>query len=433
MMFSRFSPKQIKSMLWWKRPDTKKYDAIVCDGSVRSGKTVSMTIGFVLWSCSCFNGENFAFCGKTIDSLKRNVITPMQKWLEGVAAIKLNLSRNFCDITIEKNTNRYYFFGGKDESSYQLVQGITLAGVLFDEVALMPKSFVDQALARCSVQGSKFWFNCNPDAAFHWFNLEWVDENQEAVRKKNRLRLHFTMKDNYSLSDEVRQRYEKMYTGVFYQRYILGLWVAAEGIIYKQFADNVDGFLINNAEDVMFGAIGFDFGGNGSAHAGICTGFTKGMQSAVILEEYYRKEVITPERLIDDICNFILRCQSKNNVYDAYFDSAETTLIKGVKAAVMKRQIPINIHNARKSEILGRIRFTNQIMSQNRFFIMRSCKHVIEAMQSAVWDSKQLKDVRLDDGNYNIDSLDAFEYSVEKYMNKMISAGGRNNGYNNEL
>ena len=99
----------------------------------------------------------------------------------------------------------------------------------------------------------------------------------------------------------------------------------------------------------------------------------------------------------------------------------------------MKRQIPINIHNARKSEILGRIRFTNQIMSQNRFFIMRSCKHVIEAMQSAVWDSKQLKDVRLDDGNYNIDSLDAFEYSVEKYMNKMISAGGRNNGYNNEL
>ena len=159
-------------MLWWKMPDTKKYDAIVCDGSVRSGKTVSMTIGFVLWSCSCFNGENFAFCGKTIDSLRRNVITPMQKWLEGVAAIKLNLSRNFCDITIEKNTNRYYFFGGKDESSYQLVQGITLAGVLFDEVALMSKSFVDQALARCSVQGSKFWFNCNPDAAFHWFNLE---------------------------------------------------------------------------------------------------------------------------------------------------------------------------------------------------------------------------------------------------------------------
>lgn len=232
MMFSRFSPKQIKSMLWWKMSDTKKYDAIVCDGSVRSGKTVSMTIGFVLWSCSCFNGENFAFCGKTIDSLKRNVITPMQKWLEGVAAIKLNLSRNFCDITIEKNTNRYYFFGGKDESSYQLIQGITLAGVLFDEVALMPKSFVDQALARCSVQGSKFWFNCNPDAAFHWFNLEWVDENQEAVRKKNRLRLHFTMKDNYSLSDEVRQRYEKMYTGVFYQRYILGLWVVAEGLIY---------------------------------------------------------------------------------------------------------------------------------------------------------------------------------------------------------
>ena len=182
MMYTELSPKQLKSMLWWSQPDTKNYDAIVCDGSVRSGKTMSMTVGFVLWSMKNFNNENFAFCGKTIDSLKRNVITPMQKWLEGVVKVKVNLSRNFLDISLCGHKNRYYFFGGKDESSYQLIQGITLAGVLLDEVALMPKSFVEQALARCSVTGSKLWFNCNPDSSEHWFFKEWVDENSPKIR-----------------------------------------------------------------------------------------------------------------------------------------------------------------------------------------------------------------------------------------------------------
>ena len=172
MMYTGLSPKQLESMLWWAWEDTKNYDAIIGDGSVRSGKTMSMTVGFVLWSMKNFNGENFAFCGKTIDSLKRNVITPMQKWLEGVVKIKVNLSRNFLDISMHGHTNSYYFFGGKDESSYQLIQGITLAGVLLDEVALMPRSFVEQALARCSVTGSKFWFNCNPDSSEHWFFKE---------------------------------------------------------------------------------------------------------------------------------------------------------------------------------------------------------------------------------------------------------------------
>ena len=238
MIFTKLSPKQLKSMLWWAQKDTHNYDAIVCDGSVRSGKTMSMSIGFVFWSGRNFNGENFAFCGKTIDSLKRNVITPLQKWLEGVAKLKINLSKNYMDITFGTNTNRYYMFGGKDESSYQLIQGITLAGVLFDEVALMPKSFVDQALARCSVTGSKFWFNCNPDSSEHWFFKEWVDDNSDVANQKNRLHLHFTMQDNYSLAKSVIERYERMYTGVFYDRYIKRLWVLADGLVYPMFKDD---------------------------------------------------------------------------------------------------------------------------------------------------------------------------------------------------
>ena len=421
MMYEKLSPKQLKSMLWWAQPDSKNYDAIVCDGSVRSGKTMSMTVGFVLWSVKNFNNENFAFCGKTIDSLKRNVITPMQKWLEGIVKIKVNLSRNSLDISTCGHTNRYYFFGGKDESSYQLIQGITLAGVLLDEVALMPRSFVEQALARCSVTGSKLWFNCNPSNSLHWFFKEWVDDDSERTTEKNRLHLHFTMDDNFSLSDEVKQRYERMYSGVFYDRYIKGLWVAAEGVIYKEFADNPDNFIVDTIpDDIIFCTIGMDFGGNGSAHAMICTGFSKSMRKVIILDEYYRKEIISPAELEKDVCRFIRRCQRKYKVYDMYCDSAEQVLIKGIKSAVMSERIPINIHNARKSAIIGRIRFFNSIMAQKRFFIMKHCPHLIEALQSAVWDSKSMKDVRLDNGEYNIDSLDALEYSAEPFMNDII-------------
>lgn len=421
MMYEKLSPKQLKSMLWWAQPDSKNYDAIVCDGSVRSGKTMSMTVGFVLWSMKNFNNENFAFCGKTIDSLKRNVITPMQKWLEGVVKIKVNLSRNFVDISLNNRSNRYYFFGGKDESSYQLIQGITLAGVLLDEVALMPRSFVEQALARCSVTGSKLWFNCNPSNSLHWFFKEWVDDSSKEAMQKNRLHLHFTMDDNFSLSDEVKQRYERMYSGVFYDRYIKGLWVAAEGVIYKEFADNPDNFIVDAIpDDIIFCTIGMDFGGNGSAHAMICTGFSKSMRKVIILDEYYRKEIISPAELEKDVCRFIRRCQQKYKVYDMYCDSAEQVLIKGIKSAVMSERIPINIHNARKSAIIGRIRFFNSIMAQKRFFIMKHCSHLIEALQSAIWDSKSMKDVRLDNGEYNIDSLDALEYSAEPFMNDII-------------
>lgn len=176
MIFNKFSPKQVKSMLWWKFPEISKRDALICDGSVRSGKSLSMTIGFILWSCSEFNGQAFAICGKTAGSIRRNVILPMQQWLEGVAKISLKLSRSCFDVTINGNTNRYYYFGGKDESSSSLIQGMTLAGVMFDEVALMPKSFVEQALARCSVKGSRFWFNCNPDSPQHWFYREWIQK-----------------------------------------------------------------------------------------------------------------------------------------------------------------------------------------------------------------------------------------------------------------
>lgn len=217
-------------MTWWNRPGLKDYDGIICDGAVRSGKTVCMADGFFLWSMAAFSGGTFGICGKTIASLRRNVIGNLQQWLGDILQIRENRSENKLVISNGRgHTNVYYLFGGQDESSYKLIQGITLAGVFLDEVALMPQSFVEQACARCSVAGSKFWFNCNPSGPEHWFYREWILKGEQ----KNLLRLHFTMGDNPGLDAAIRKRYESMYTGVFYSRYILGQWCMADGLIYE--------------------------------------------------------------------------------------------------------------------------------------------------------------------------------------------------------
>ena len=234
MIYQRLSKRQLLAMLWWQQPRFRDRDALVCDGSIRSGKTVCMTVGFVLWSMASFSGQKFAICGKTIESLRRNVVLNLRDWIPPDLTIVEKRAENklvISDGTGRENT--YFLFGGRDESSYMLIQGITLAGVLLDEVALQPQSFVEQALARCSIEGSKFWFNCNPEGPEHWFYKNWVEGNKP--KEKNALHLHFTMDDNLALPPRIRERYEGMYSGVFYDRYIRGLWVVAEGLIYTMF------------------------------------------------------------------------------------------------------------------------------------------------------------------------------------------------------
>lgn len=228
-----FSPKQRRVLNWWMQPETCRRDAIICDGAIRSGKTTAMSLGFVIWASAQFHGQTFAFCGKTITSLRRNLIRPLVSMLTPLGfQVDEKPSRAYLDITFGGHCNRFYCFGGKDEASASLIQGITLAGVLLDEVALMPKSFVEQALARCSVPHSKLWFSCNPDKPSHWFYREWILHAEQ----KNALYLHFTMEDNASLTPAIRRRYERLYDGVFYDRYIKGLWVASQGLVYPMFS-----------------------------------------------------------------------------------------------------------------------------------------------------------------------------------------------------
>ena len=228
--FKTFSPKQLQVLSWWcNNSKNKNKDAIICDGAIRSGKTICMGISFVMWAFAHFDKKSFAICGKTIRSVKRNLVVPLLPVLEDLGfKCSLKLSENILEISTSGHKNIFYLFGGKDESSAALIQGMTLCGVLFDEVALMPKSFVEQALARCSVNGSKFWFNCNPEHPQHWFYKEWIENKNN----KNLLYIHFTMEDNPSITEEIRSRYESLYSGVFYERFIKGRWVITQGLVY---------------------------------------------------------------------------------------------------------------------------------------------------------------------------------------------------------
>ncbi len=215
-------------MTWWNQPSLCDRDGIICDGAVRSGKTLALCCGFFLWSMTCFDKSVFAVCGKTVSSLRRNIILQLPQWLGGLLTVTEHRQENKLTVRMGGRVNTYYLFGGQDEGSYMLIQGMTLAGVLLDEAVLMPRSFVEQAAARCSVPGSRLWFSCNPGGQEHWFFREWICKAGE----KNMLYLHFTMDDNPGLSADIRARYHRLYTGIFYERYVLGRWCKAEGLVY---------------------------------------------------------------------------------------------------------------------------------------------------------------------------------------------------------
>ena len=227
------SLRQRKAFVWWARREYEDYAAIICDGAIRSGKTLAMGMGFFFWAMACFSDRQFALCGRSVGALRRNLLETVLPQLRRLGfACEEKRSEKLLIVRRRGRENRFYLFGGANEASAALIQGMTLAGVLFDEAALMPRSFVEQASARCSVEGSRLWFSCNPEGPNHWFYREWVCRAEE----KRALYLHFTMADNPSLSARVRARYESMYSGIFYRRFVLGEWTAAEGRIYDFYA-----------------------------------------------------------------------------------------------------------------------------------------------------------------------------------------------------
>lgn len=232
MTFAELSDNQRRVFRWWNDRDL---DALICDGSVRSGKTAAMSCSFILWAMKNFSGASFGICGNTVQAVERNIIGPLMQMTDITYYFRLKYTsagKHMLTISGGGRENYFYIFGGKDEASYKLIQGITLAGVFFDEVALMPESFVNQAIARTlSVDGAKLWFSCNPDSPNHWFYTEWIKKADE----KKALRLHFTMQDNPTMTPAKIARTESMFSGIFYDRYVLGKWVVAEGLVYTMF------------------------------------------------------------------------------------------------------------------------------------------------------------------------------------------------------
>lgn len=395
-VFVPFSNKQKMVLSWWAPGSPyKNCNAIIADGSVRSGKTVSLALSYVTWAMESFNGMNFGMCGKTIHAHRRNVIKPLKQMLksrgydivdiqnENVLIIQKTYKRT--DGTVKTSINYFYIFGGSDESSQDTIQGITLAGCLFDEVALMPESFVNQATARCSVTGAKFWFSCNPDNPFHWFKKEWIEKAQQ----KKALYLHFTMRDNPSLSDEVRERYETLYAGVFYKRFILGLWVMADGVVYPMYDQDLN--CIEYKKNWTRNFIAIDFGIQNATTFGLY-GYYAPEKHYHLIDYYYHsgrdEQQKTVKEYVDDLEAFINRTNVKPE-YICIDPSAAPLIVEIRKRAYFKRR-GIKILPA-KNNVMNGIQVVSYMLKERKFTLAPHCIKDQEEFAAYVWDEKAME------------------------------------------
>ncbi|MCQ2106539.1 MAG: PBSX family phage terminase large subunit [Fibrobacter sp.] len=376
--WGKLSKKQMMLLSWWRENSPyADFNGIIADGAIRSGKTVSMGFSFVLWAMTCYDKQNFAICGKTVGSVRRNVLVTLKRQLRARGfSIKERYSENLLIVSKGSVSNMFYMFGGKDESSQDLIQGITLAGAFFDEVALMPESFVNQATARCSVKGSKYWFNCNPAGPMHWFRKNWIGR----CKDRGLVYLHFTMEDNLTLSADIVKRYMGMYTGVFYQRYILGLWVAAEGLIYDMFDRKVH---VLDKEPETEGAyyVSSDYGIQ-NATTFLLWRKVKDKNSWVCVREYYysgREESRqkTVAELVEGLKGMLSGIKPERIIVDP-------------SAAALIVELRKNGYKIRKADndVNDGIADVASMLVSNRLYIMKCCRHTIEEFGQYLWDEK---------------------------------------------
>lgn len=382
-------------MNWWKNPKYSDYDALICDGAVRSGKTLSMSVGFVFWACSVFDGASFALCGKTVTSLRRNVVVPLIPILREYGCTCLEkVSRNYIDITFLGKTNRFYLFGGKDEGSASLIQGMTLSGVFFDEAALMPRSFVEQALARCSVSGSKMWFNCNPDNPAHWFYNEWIKKADE----KKALYLHFTMDDNPSLSESMKNRYKRLYSGAFYDRFVLGKWTASEGVVYPMFSR--EAHVYSGEIDCESYVISCDYGTvNPSSFGlwGLCGGVWHRLK-----EYYYSSKKEGVSRTDEEHYSALEELAGEKKISRVIVDPSAASFIECIRRHGKFRVVKAD------NDVITGIRQVSAALKQNRLKFHESCRDIFREFQLYRWSEKAGTDAPVKENDHAMDDMRYF-------------------------
>lgn len=360
------------------------YDALIADGAVRSGKTSVMSLSFFLWGMGNFRDCSFAMCGKSVGAVQRNIVTPLLavKYLQDQFDIKYNRADHVIVARRGDRENRFYLFGGKDESSAALIQGITLAGVLLDEVALMPRSFVEQALARCSVSGSKLWFNCNPEGPEHWFRKEWILKPE----KYNALHLHFVMDDNPSLDEATKARYRAMFSGVFYERFILGHWVMSEGLIYDMFDTNANTYN-DGPPSLHFSGVRTITCDYGTTNPTVFLDVYD-YDGTVYVDREYRWDSRdrdaggrqkTDEEYADDLQAFMGKDQCAIIV-----DPSAASFI----AALRRRGLYVIPAD---NDVLGGIRRTATLIQRRKLLVNKSCTGLLGELGTYLWDEKSCK------------------------------------------
>lgn len=425
--FKPFSKKQRKVLNWWTESSpVKDADGIIADGAIRSGKTVSMSLSFVMWAMENFDSQNFAMCGKTVGSFRRNVWF----WLKIMLLsrgyrYKDHKTENYIEISKNEKTNFFYIFGGKDEASQDLIQGITLAGIFFDEVALMPESFVNQGTGRCSVDDSKYWFNCNPDGPMHWFKVNWIDKSvgylskeqqndliSKRVNLKNILYLHFTMDDNLSLSGKIKQRYRNMYVGVFFKRYIQGLWVMAEGAIFDMWSKENE----ITEEQLPLGLkhkarryIAIDYG---TSNPMVFLDIWDDGDTVWIIDEYYYDSKETGRQKED----FEYAEDFQKFVGDDY----PTYVIIDPSAASFKTALRNKGYRVKEADndVSDGIRMTSTMISKRKIKVVKAnCLRTIKDITSYVWNEKASRhgeEVPVKENDHGADALRYFVKTIIK-------------------
>ena len=398
MEISHFSPKQKRLLLWWCRQEDRKHDAVICDGAVRSGKTLCMGLSFLFWAMACFNGQGFALCGKTIQSVRRNLLREQLPVLRKLGfECREQVSRNQVTIQLGGRENVFYLFGGKDEGSADLIQGLTLAGVLLDEVVLMPRSFVEQACARCSVEGAKLWFSCNPEGPEHWFYREWICR----LRERNALYLHFTMEDNPSLSPRVRARYEAMFQGTFHRRFVLGQWVAAQGLVYDFFCR--EDCPRPPEGEMECWCISCDYGTVNPASFGLW-GLRQGVWYRVA-EYYYDSRRNGSQKTDREYARELERLAGGRRIRQVVVDPSAASFIE-----VLRRE-GWNVVRA-KNDVLSGIRVTAQLLRSGTLVICNSCPDAIREFGLYRWEEDAAQDRVRKQDDHAMDDIRYFAATI---------------------
>ncbi len=389
-----FSEKQLTALCWWcDESPYRERTAIICDGAVRSGKTVCTGLSFFLWAMARFSGTSFAVCGRTVRAVRRNVLPELLPMLADLGyAVKLTQTENRVEVSGKGARNRFYLFGGKDESSAALIQGMTLGGILFDEAALMPRSFVEQGIARCSLPGAKLWFNCNPEHPQHWFYREWIRKAEQ----RDALYLHFTMEDNPGLTEAVKKRYRSLFSGTFYERFIEGKWTVPTGLVYP--------FMEGMFCDVPSGsferyAVSIDYGTVNATSMGLW-----GLRSGVWyrIGEYYHDGRATGERRTDaeHFAGFLHLTEGRRPDRVTADPSAASFI-----ALLRQKGYPVV---PAKNDVLNGIRETASALSTGRVKICRRCADAVREFGLYRWSDDRRRDAPVKENDHAMDDIRYF-------------------------